>query len=169
MSTPITDEEIFLSHIGGKLSVELKPAGGPARPVHRLHPGVAQVSRAIARAARLVDKYTWTNRLVVVVSDGTAVLGLGDIGPRASLPVMEGKSALFRSFAGLNSIPIVLDTTDPDEIVETLIRLRPTFGAVNLEDISAPRCLKSSVASSRRWTAGHATTSTAPPSSSSPP
>jgi malate dehydrogenase (oxaloacetate-decarboxylating) len=77
-----------------------------------------------------------------VVSDGSAVLGLGDIGPAASLPVMEGKSALFKTFGGLDSIPIVLDTKDPDEIVETLIRLRPTFGAVNLEDISAPRCFE---------------------------
>lgn len=79
---------------------------------------------------------------MVVVSDGTAVLGLGDIGPRASLPVMEGKAALFKKFAGLNSIPLVLDTTDPDEIVQTLIHLRPSFGAVNLEDISAPRCFE---------------------------
>ena len=77
-----------------------------------------------------------------MVSDGSAVLGLGDIGPAASLPVMEGKSALFKTFGGLDSIPIVLDTKDPDEIVETLIRLRPTFGAVNLEDISAPRCFE---------------------------
>ncbi|MGH3563233.1 MAG: NAD(P)-dependent malic enzyme, partial [Mycobacterium sp.] len=77
-----------------------------------------------------------------VVSDGSAVLGLGDIGPAASLPVMEGKSALFKAFAGLDSIPIVLDTKDPDEIVETLVRLRPTFGAVVLEDISAPRCFE---------------------------
>lgn len=105
-------------------------------------PGVAQVSRAIATDHTLAAKYTWANRLVAVVSDGTAVLGLGDIGPAASLPVMEGKSALFKTFGGLNSIPIVLDTKDPDEIVETLIRLRPTFGAVNLEDISAPRCFE---------------------------
>ncbi|AQA21354.1 malic enzyme, NAD binding domain protein [Rhodococcus sp. MTM3W5.2] len=103
---------------------------------------MAQVSRAIAADETLADRYTWTSRLVVVVSDGTAVLGLGDIGPRASLPVMEGKSALFKQFAGLNSIPLVLDTKDPDEIVETLIRLRPSFGAVNLEDISAPRCFE---------------------------
>jgi malate dehydrogenase (oxaloacetate-decarboxylating) len=143
MSTPITDEEIFISHVGGKLSVELQAPLETQRDLSIAYtPGVAQVSRAIAAQPELVDKYTWTNRLVVVVSDGTAVLGLGDIGPRASLPVMEGKSALFRSFAGLNSIPIVLDTTDPDEIVETLIRLRPTFGAVNLEDISAPRCFE---------------------------
>jgi malate dehydrogenase (oxaloacetate-decarboxylating) len=79
---------------------------------------------------------------VAVVSDGSAVLGLGDIGPAASLPVMEGKSALFKAYGGLDSIPIVLATKDPDEIVETLIRLRPTFGAVSLEDISAPRCFE---------------------------
>jgi malate dehydrogenase (oxaloacetate-decarboxylating) len=100
------------------------------------------VSRAIASDATLAKRYTWANRLVAVISDGTAVLGLGDIGPSASLPVMEGKSALFKTFGGLDSIPIVLDTKDPDEIVETIIRLRPTFGAVNLEDISAPRCFE---------------------------
>jgi malate dehydrogenase (oxaloacetate-decarboxylating) len=77
-----------------------------------------------------------------VVSDGTAVLGLGDIGPSAALPVMEGKSALFKRFGGLDSIPLVLNTTDVDEIVETLVRLRPSFGAVNLEDVSAPRCFE---------------------------
>lgn len=105
-------------------------------------PGVAQVSRAIAADATLAKKYTWANRLVAVVSDGSAVLGLGDIGAAASLPVMEGKAALFKTFGGLDSIPLVLDTNDPDEIVETLVRLRPTFGAVNLEDISAPRCFE---------------------------
>ncbi len=105
-------------------------------------PGVAQVSRAIATDHTLAAKYTWANRLVAVISDGSAVLGLGDIGPAASLPVMEGKSALFKTFGGLDSIPIVLDTKDTDEIVETIIRLRPTFGAVNLEDISAPRCFE---------------------------
>ena len=105
-------------------------------------PGVAKVSQAIADEAVLGASHTWASRLVAVVSDGTAVLGLGNIGPTASLPVMEGKSALFKSFAGLNSIPIVLDTTDPDEIVETIIRIAPSFGAVNLEDIAAPRCFE---------------------------
>jgi len=139
----LTDEEIFQSHQDGKLSVELTSPLETQRDLSIAYtPGVAQVCRAIASDETLVDRYTWTNRLVVVVSDGTAVLGLGDIGPRASLPVMEGKSALFKKFAGLNSIPLVLDTTDPDEIVETLIRLRPSFGAVNLEDISAPRCFE---------------------------
>ncbi|KHO18431.1 NADP-dependent malic enzyme [Mycolicibacterium setense] len=139
----IEDAEIFEHHEDGKLSVELKEPLDTQRALSIAYtPGVAQVSRAIATDHTLAAKYTWANRLVAVVSDGTAVLGLGDIGPAASLPVMEGKSALFKSFGGLNSIPIVLATKDPDEIVETLIRLRPTFGAVNLEDISAPRCFE---------------------------
>ncbi|NEW40294.1 NADP-dependent malic enzyme [Nocardia cyriacigeorgica] len=139
----ITHEEIFAGHLGGKLSVELSAPLDTQRDLSIAYtPGVAQVSRAIAEDESLAKRYTWTDRLVVVVSDGTAVLGLGDIGPRASLPVMEGKAALFKKFAGLDSIPIVLDTKDVDEIVETLIRLRPSFGAVNLEDISAPRCFE---------------------------
>nr|WP_185757231.1 NADP-dependent malic enzyme [Nocardia bhagyanarayanae] len=139
----ITNDEIFAGHLGGKLSVELSAPLETQRDLSIAYtPGVAQVSRAIAQDESLAKRYTWTDRLVVVVSDGTAVLGLGDIGPRASLPVMEGKAALFKKFAGLDSIPIVLDTKDVDEIVETLIRLRPSFGAVNLEDISAPRCFE---------------------------
>jgi malate dehydrogenase (oxaloacetate-decarboxylating) len=139
----IDDAEIFEAHEGGKLTVELKAPLDTQRALSIAYtPGVAQVSRAIATDHTLAKKYTWANRLVAVISDGTAVLGLGDIGPAASLPVMEGKSALFKTFGGLNSIPIVLDTKDPDEIVETIIRLRPTFGAVNLEDISAPRCFE---------------------------
>lgn len=140
---PITDEEIFAAHAGGKLTIDV------ARPIHTSRdlsiaytPGVAQVSRGIAADPALADTHTWASRLVAVVSDGTAVLGLGDIGASASLPVMEGKSALFKTFAGLNSIPIVLDTTDTDEIVETLVRIAPSFGAVNLEDVSAPRCFE---------------------------
>ena len=137
----IDDAAIFDAHEGGKLSVALRAPLDSQRALSIAYtPGVAQVSRAIASDATLAAKYTWANRLVAVISDGSAVLGLGDIGPAASLPVMEGKSALFKTFGGLDSIPIVLDTNDPDEIVETIIRLRPTFGAVNLEDISAPRC-----------------------------
>ncbi|HET9877343.1 MAG TPA: NADP-dependent malic enzyme [Mycobacterium sp.] len=139
----IGDEEIFEAHIAGKISVELKAPLDTQRALSIAYtPGVAQVSRAIAADHTLAARYTWANRLVAVVSDGSAVLGLGDIGPAAALPVMEGKSALFKTFGGLDSIPIVLDTKDPDEIVDTLVRLRPTFGAVNLEDISAPRCFE---------------------------
>ena len=139
----LTHEEIFAAHEGGKLTASVSAPLDSARDLSIAYtPGVAQVSRAIASDAALADRYTWTQRLVAVVSDGSAVLGLGDIGPKASLPVMEGKSALFKTFADLNSIPLVLDTNDVDEIVETLVRLRPSFGAVNLEDISAPRCFE---------------------------
>ncbi|WP_326545737.1 NADP-dependent malic enzyme [Mycolicibacterium sp. ND9-15] len=139
----LSDEEIFAAHLGGKLSVALNAALDTERALSIAYtPGVAQVSRAIAADHTLAARYTWASRMVAVVSDGTSVLGLGDIGPAASLPVMEGKSALFKAFADLDSIPIVLDTKDTDEIVETLVRLRPTFGAVNLEDISAPRCFE---------------------------
>lgn len=140
---PVTDEAVFAAHLGGKLSVRSRV---PLDTQHALSvvytPGVAEVSRAIAADPSLAARYTWAHRLVAVVSDGSAVLGLGDIGPAAALPVMEGKSLLLKEFGGLNSIPIVLDTKDPDEIVETLVRLRPTFGAVILEDISAPRCFE---------------------------
>ncbi len=139
----VDDEEIFQAHLGGKLSVELKTPLDTQRALSIAYtPGVAQVCRAIASDHALAARYTWAHRLVAVVSDGSAVLGLGDIGAAASLPVMEGKSALFKAFGGLDSIPIVLNTKDPDEIVETLVRLRPTFGAVALEDISAPRCFE---------------------------
>jgi malate dehydrogenase (oxaloacetate-decarboxylating) len=139
----ISDDEIFEAHVAGKLSVELKAPLDTQRALSIAYtPGVAQVSRAIAADHTLAARYTWANRLVAVVSDGSAVLGLGDIGPAASLPVMEGKCALFKAYGDLDAIPIVLDTKDPDEIVETLVRLRPTFGAVNLEDISAPRCFE---------------------------
>jgi malate dehydrogenase (oxaloacetate-decarboxylating) len=139
----LTDAEIFAAHEGGKLGLDVTaPLSDPRALSIAYTPGVARVSRAIADEARLASRYTWAHRLVAVVSDGTAVLGLGDIGPSAALPVMEGKSALFKTFGGLDSIPLVLDTTDVDEIVETLVRLRPSFGAVNLEDVSAPRCFE---------------------------
>lgn len=139
----ITDADIFDAHIGGKLTVQSKMPLNSKRDLSIAYtPGVAQVSRAIAADPSMHATHTWASRLVVVVSDGTAVLGLGDIGAAASLPVMEGKSALFKEFGGLDSIPLVLNTTNVDEIIETLVRLRPSFGAVNLEDISAPRCFE---------------------------
>ncbi|GAA2348766.1 NADP-dependent malic enzyme [Saccharopolyspora halophila] len=143
IGSELTHEEIFAAHEGGKLTASVSAPLDTARDLSIAYtPGVAQVSRAIASDPALADRYTWTQRLVAVVSDGSAVLGLGDIGPKASLPVMEGKSALFKTFADLDSIPLVLDTSNVDEIVETLVRLRPSFGAVNLEDISAPRCFE---------------------------
>lgn len=139
----ITSEEVFTAHLGGKLSVELTQPLDDRRDLSIAYtPGVAQVSAAIAEDPALAASHTWASRLVAVVSDGTAVLGLGNIGASASLPVMEGKSALFKRFAGLNSIPIVINTTDVDEIIETLVRISPSFGAVNLEDIAAPRCFE---------------------------
>jgi len=143
MPSEITREQIFAAHLGGKLSTGITAPLADARDLAVAYtPGVAEVSRAIAADPAAADRYTWASRLVAVVSDGTAVLGLGDIGPRAALPVMEGKSALFKVFGGLDSIPIVLDTTDVDEIVRTLVALRPSFGAVNLEDVAAPRCFE---------------------------
>jgi malate dehydrogenase (oxaloacetate-decarboxylating) len=136
-------DEIMAAHRGGKLATGLTTPLRDDRDLAISYtPGVAHVSRAITADPALAARYTWAGRLVAVVSDGTAVLGLGDVGPRAALPVMEGKSALFKTFGGLDSIPLVLDTTDVDEIVETLVRLRPSFGAVNLEDIAAPRCFE---------------------------
>ncbi len=105
-------------------------------------PGVAEVSRQIAADASLLPVYTWTNNLVAVISDGSAVLGLGNIGPKASMPVMEGKAFLFKEFAGIDSIPIILDVHTPDEIVATVRAIAPSFGAINLEDIAAPQCFE---------------------------
>jgi malate dehydrogenase (oxaloacetate-decarboxylating) len=142
-ATALTEAEIFDAHQGGKLSVTSTVPLANKRDLSIAYtPGVADVSRAIHNNPELAKTLTWAQRLVVVVSDGTAVLGLGNIGASASLPVMEGKSALFKTFGELDSIPLVLNTTDVDEIVETLVRLRPSFGAVNLEDISAPRCFE---------------------------
>lgn len=139
----LSEEEIFTAHEGGKLSISSTVPLLNKRDLSIAYtPGVAEVSRAIHANPELARTHTWAQRLVVVVSDGTAVLGLGDIGPSASLPVMEGKSALFKAFGDLDSIPLVLNTTNVDEIIETLVRLRPSFGAVNLEDISAPRCFE---------------------------
>ncbi|GAA1521564.1 NADP-dependent malic enzyme [Dactylosporangium maewongense] len=105
-------------------------------------PGVAQVCEAIAADEALVHELTWVGRAVAVVTDGSAVLGLGNIGPRAAMPVMEGKAVLFKQFGGVDAVPICLDTQDPDEIVAIVTALAPSFGGINLEDISAPRCFE---------------------------
>ena len=105
-------------------------------------PGVARVCEAIAADPSLTQHYTWVPNTVAVVTDGTAVLGLGDIGPAAAMPVMEGKAVLFKQFGGVDAVPICLDTTDVEEIIETVVRLAPSFGGINLEDISAPALLR---------------------------
>ncbi|MGP3999906.1 NAD(P)-dependent malic enzyme [Streptomyces sp. 8N706] len=133
----------FALHRGGKMAVQ---ATVPVRDRDDLSlaytPGVAKVCSAIAEQPELVHDYTWKSQVVAVVTDGSAVLGLGDIGPEASLPVMEGKAILFKQFGGVDAVPIALDCRDADEIVETVVRLAPSFGGVNLEDISAPRCFE---------------------------
>jgi malate dehydrogenase (oxaloacetate-decarboxylating) len=137
------DSSVFRVHEGGKLSIRSTlPLVDRDSLSLAYTPGVAEVCTAIAADESLAREYTWRSRLVAVVSDGTAVLGLGNIGPAAGLPVMEGKAALFAEFAGLNAVPIMLDTTDVDEIVETVVRIAPSFGGINLEDISAPRCFE---------------------------
>ena len=136
-----TDDPIFALHEGGKLVVApTSPIETPEDLSKAYTPGVAEVSRAIAAEPALARRYTWVSHTVAVVTDGTAVLGLGDIGPAAAMPVMEGKAVLFKQFGGVDAVPICLDTTDPDEIVATVARLAPSFGGINLEDISAPRC-----------------------------
>lgn len=137
------DRDVFAVHEGGKLTVSSRtPIGSIDDLALTYTPGVAKVCLAIAADPALARRYTWVPRLVAVVSDGTAVLGLGDLGPVASLPVMEGKVCLFTELAGLSAVPIVLETTDVDEIVETIVRIAPSFGGINLEDISAPRCFE---------------------------
>jgi malate dehydrogenase (oxaloacetate-decarboxylating) len=142
-SGPTLSDATFALHERGKLRTT---STVPLRDEHDLAlaytPGVARVCEAIADDPALARTYTWTSNTVAVVTDGTAVLGLGDIGPSAAMPVMEGKAVLFREFGGVDAIPICLDTTDPDEIVDTVARLAPSFGGINLEDIAAPRCFE---------------------------
>jgi malate dehydrogenase (oxaloacetate-decarboxylating) len=138
-----TTDRTFLLHVGGKIELHNK---SPLRTRDDLSmaytPGVARVCTAIAEDRDKAFQYTIKRNTVAVVSDGTAVLGLGDIGPEAAMPVMEGKAMLFKEFAGVDAFPICLDTKDPDEIVDTVKRIAPTFGGINLEDISAPRCFE---------------------------
>ena len=126
----------------GKITTVLN---SPLKTKHDLalaySPGVAQPCREIAKDKSLAYDLTWKGRTIAVVSDGSAVLGLGNIGPEAALPVMEGKSALFKSFGGVDAIPICLDTQDPEEIIAIVKALAPTFGGINLEDIAAPKCV----------------------------
>jgi len=134
-----TVDRVFALHEGGKLAIV------PTVEVRNLQdqrevytPGVARVSAAIRDDPSLADRYTWRGNTVAIVTNGTRVLGLGDVGPAASLPVMEGKALFYSMLVDLNAVPIVLDTRDPDEIVETVVRIAPGFGGIHLEDISSP-------------------------------
>jgi malate dehydrogenase (oxaloacetate-decarboxylating) len=136
-------DRTFLLHLGGKLEVAPKTPLKIRDDLSMAYtPGVARVCRAIADEPDKVWNLTVKQNTVAVVTDGTAVLGLGDIGPDAALPVMEGKAILFKEFGGIDAWPVCLDTTDPDEIVRTVTAIAPVFGGINLEDISAPRCFE---------------------------
>jgi malate dehydrogenase (oxaloacetate-decarboxylating) len=138
-----TTDRTFLLHLGGKIEQRNKH---PLRTRDDLSmaytPGVARVCSAIAQDRDKAFQYTIKRNTVAVVSDGSAVLGLGDIGPEAAMPVMEGKAMLFKEFGGVDAFPVCLDTKDPDEIVATVTAIAPGFGGINLEDISAPRCFE---------------------------
>ncbi len=127
----------------GKLGVSIKVDVETKNDLSLAYtPGVAQPCREINKNKNDVYKYTWKGNSVAVVSDGTAVLGLGDIGPEAAMPVMEGKAILFKRFADIDAVPLCLDTKDPKEIINIVKAVAPTFGGINLEDISAPRCVE---------------------------
>jgi malate dehydrogenase (oxaloacetate-decarboxylating) len=137
------EDRTFALHRGGKLDILAKD---PLRDRDDLAmaytPGVARVCTAIATNPGLVHEYTMKSNTVAVVTDGTAVLGLGNIGPEAALPVMEGKAVLFKAFGGVNAVPVCLRVSSPDELVETVRRMEPMFGGINLEDIAAPQCFE---------------------------
>ncbi|KAB1131937.1 NAD(P)-dependent malic enzyme [Micromonospora sp. DT46] len=145
MSSSTVDpaDPVFRLHRGGKMAVaSTVPLTSREDLSLAYTPGVARVCEAIAADPTLADDYTWASHTVAVVTDGSAVLGLGNIGPRASLPVMEGKAVLFKQFGGVDAVPVCLDTQDVDEIVAVVRALAPSFGGINLEDISAPRCFE---------------------------
>ena len=128
----------------GKITTALRDNGEIDRDKLSAYysPGVGAVSQAIAENPADLPKYTWTNNLVGVISDGSAILGLGDLGPKAAMPVMEGKALLFKHFANVDAMPIVLDVHEPEEIIAAVKAIAPSFGAINLEDIAAPKCFE---------------------------
>jgi malate dehydrogenase (oxaloacetate-decarboxylating) len=134
-------DEVLEMHQGGKIAIRSRYDISSLATLRRVYtPGVAEVCLKIRDDPSLARRFTSIRHLVAIVTDGTAVLGLGDIGPKAGMPVMEGKASLLETFTGLSGMPILLDTKDPDEIVETVVHIAPTFAAIQLEDISAPRC-----------------------------
>lgn len=144
MSKTVQERALELhSELKGKVKVESKVEVNTMEDLSLAYtPGVAEPCKKIAEDKELAYEYTSKGNLVAVVSDGTAVLGLGDIGPEAAMPVMEGKAVLFKKFAGIDAFPICIDTKNTDEIVNVVKNLGPTFGGINLEDISAPRCFE---------------------------
>jgi malate dehydrogenase (oxaloacetate-decarboxylating) len=143
LAGPRDHDPAFELHVHGKIEIRASVAIRDNLSLALAYtPGVGRVSQAIAADPTLGWRYTWRSNSILIVTDGTAVLGLGNVGPLAALPVMEGKSLLFKEFAGIDCVPICLDTTDVDEIVETVARIAPAYGGVNLEDISAPRCFE---------------------------
>src|SRR5690348_8737845 len=140
---PMFEGPVFDLHRGGKLAVASTVPLSTRDDLSLAYtPGVAEVCSAIAADESLADTFTWVGHTVAVDTDGTAVLGLGDIGPRAAMPVMEGKAMLFKEFAGIDAWPLCLDTTDTDEIIAIVKAIAPGFGGINLEDIAAPRCFE---------------------------
>jgi malate dehydrogenase (oxaloacetate-decarboxylating) len=136
-------DPVFELHRNGKMAViSTVPLATREDLSLAYTPGVARVCQAIAADESLVDEYTWVGHTVAVVTDGSAVLGLGNIGPRAAMPVMEGKAVLFKQFGGVDAVPVCLATQDVEEIIRTVIALAPSFGGINLEDIAAPRCFE---------------------------
>ena len=136
-------DRIFLLHLGGKIQVQSKFPITTRNVLSMVYtPGVGRVSQAIAKDKTKAYAFTSKSNTVAVVTDGSAVLGLGNLGPEAALPVMEGKAMLFKEFAGIDAWPICLNTQDSDEIVRTVQAIAPGFGAINLEDISSPRCFE---------------------------
>jgi malate dehydrogenase (oxaloacetate-decarboxylating) len=144
VAAPVLDTDpAFALHRGGKIETGVTvPLENKDDLSLAYTPGVARVCTAIAAQPGLADDYTWRGNVVAVVTDGSAVLGLGDIGPLAAMPVMEGKALLFKHFGGVDAVPLCLDCREVDDLVETVVRLAPSFGGINLEDISAPRCFE---------------------------
>jgi malate dehydrogenase (oxaloacetate-decarboxylating) len=136
-------DRALLRHVGGKLRIK---ASSPVRTVQEMRdvytPGVARVCTAIAAQPELATRYTMISRSVAICTNGTRVLGLGNIGPVASMPVMEGKAVFYEQFAGISAMPILINATDVDTFVETVVQIAPTFGGIHLEDISAPECFE---------------------------
>jgi malate dehydrogenase (oxaloacetate-decarboxylating) len=143
MGSAIVEDAVFARHQGGKMAVtSMVPLTSREDLSLAYTPGVALVCEAIAADPALARDYTWVGHTVAVVTDGSAVLGLGNIGPRAAMPVMEGKAVLFKQFGGVDAVPICLDTQDTEEIIAVVKALAPSFGGINLEDIAAPRCFE---------------------------